>query len=177
MTDDLFLNSPRSHFRAGMVVDAVKILGFPLFDEGALSPLDDILDFITAGALVRLLGWQWEFLPSLIAELVPASNLIPFWMLAVANVYPKWKQGETAVDQIQEHRIATRAELERRGEIMLRRAPNGNYKNLQISRNGGRIVRVSKPSPEQSRKKGLAGNAHRVVRVCRPGGPTTRSSV
>lgn len=65
------------------------------------SPLDDVLDFIAAIALVRLLGWQWEFLPSLIAELVPGLDLIPFWTLAVANVYRKWKQNESAGDQIQ----------------------------------------------------------------------------
>ena len=69
-----------------MVADAVQILGFPLFVEGALSPLDDVLDFIAAVALVRLLGWHWEFLPSLIAELVPGVDLIPFWTLAVSHL-------------------------------------------------------------------------------------------
>ena len=110
MADDSFLNSPRSRFRAAMllamVADAVQIIGFPLFVEGALSPLDDALDFIAAVALVRLLGWHWEFLPSLIAELVPGVDLIPFWTLAVANVYRKWKQSEAAGDQIQEHPVA-----------------------------------------------------------------------
>jgi hypothetical protein len=89
-----------------VVIDAVQIIGFPLFVEGALSPLDDFLDFIAAVTLVRLLGWHWEFLPSLIAELVPGADLIPFWTLAVANVYRKWKQGEDAEGQIQEHRVA-----------------------------------------------------------------------
>ena len=110
MAEASFLNTPRSSFRAAMVVamvaDAVQIVGFPLFVEGVLSPLDDILDFIAAVALVRLLGWHWEFLPSLIAELVPGLDLIPFWTLAVANVYRKWKQGEAAGDQIQEQRVA-----------------------------------------------------------------------
>ena len=91
-----------------VLADAVQIIGFPLFAEGALSPLDDILDFITAVVLVRLLGWHWEFLPSLIAELVPGVDLIPFWTLAVANVYRKWKQSEGVGDQIQEHRVALR---------------------------------------------------------------------
>jgi len=110
MADDSFLNTPRSRFRAAMllamVTDAIQIIGFPLFVEGALSPLDDILDFVAAVVLVRLLGCHWEFLPSLIAELVPGADLIPFWRLAVANVYRKWKQGEAAGDQIQEHRVA-----------------------------------------------------------------------
>ena len=112
MAEASFLKTPRSRFRVALVLavvaDAVQIIGFPLFVEGALSPLDDILDFITAVALVRLLGWQWEFLPSLIAELVPGVDLIPFWTLAVANVYRKWKQSEAAGDQIQEHRVALR---------------------------------------------------------------------
>ena len=102
ISDESLLSSPRSRFRAAMflavLVDAVQIIGLPLFGEGALSPLDDVLDFITAVVLVRLLGWHWEFLPSLIAELVPGVDLIPFWTLAVANVYRKWKQGETAGD-------------------------------------------------------------------------------
>jgi hypothetical protein len=112
MAEASFLKTQRSRFRAAMVLamvaDAVQIIGFPLFVEGALSPLDDVLDFIAAVALVRLLGWHWEFLPSLIAELVPGADLIPFWTLAVANVYRKWKQGEAAGDQIQEQRVALR---------------------------------------------------------------------
>jgi hypothetical protein len=112
MTDDLFLNSTRSRFRTAMVLaivaDAVQIVGFPLFVEGALSPLDDILDVIVAVALFRLLGFHWEFLPSLMAELVPGFDLVPFWTLAVANVYRKWKQVEAAGDQIQEDRPALR---------------------------------------------------------------------
>lgn len=112
MPDDSFLNSPRSRFRAAMllavVADGVQIVGLPFFGEGALSPLDDILDFIVAGALISLLGWHWEFLPSFIAELVPGVDLVPFWTLAVANVYRKWKQVEAAGNQIQEQRVALR---------------------------------------------------------------------
>jgi hypothetical protein len=91
-----------------MVADAVQIIGFPLFAEGALSPLDDILDVIVAVALLRLIGWHWEFLPSFAAELVPGVDLVPFWTLAVANVYRKWKQIEVAGDHIQEHQTALR---------------------------------------------------------------------
>ena len=112
MADDSFLNSPRSRFRTAlvlaMVADAVQIVVFPLFVEGALSPLEDILDLIVAVALFRLLGWHWEFLPSSIAKLVPGVDLVPFWTLAVANVYRKWKQVEAAEDQIREHQAALR---------------------------------------------------------------------
>jgi hypothetical protein len=101
MLDDSFLKSPRSCFRAALVLaivaDAVQILIFPLFAEGAISPLDDILDLTVMVALIRLIGWHWEFLPSFIAELVPGLDLVPFWTLAVVNVYRKWKRVEDAV--------------------------------------------------------------------------------
>lgn len=112
MSQDSLLSLPRSRFRAAIIlavtVDALQIIAFPLLAEGALSPLDDILDLIAAVLLVRLLGWHWEFLPSLVAELVPGVDLIPFWTLAVANVYRKWKQGETA-GQIQQQALALRS--------------------------------------------------------------------
>lgn len=96
MALDLSLDSPRSRFRAALVLaitaDAVQLIGFPLFVEGAVSPLDDILDFIVAVALSGLLGWHWEFMPSLLGKLVPGVDMVPLWTLAVASVYGKWKQ-------------------------------------------------------------------------------------
>jgi len=72
----------------------------PLFAEGTLSPADDVLDIGVAAVLVRLLGWQWELLPAFAAELVPGVDLVPFWTLAVINVYRKWKQiKEASVEQ------------------------------------------------------------------------------
>jgi len=94
--DDLEALSPRSRFRIAMILamatDALQVFVFPLFAEGALSPADDVLDVAVAGVLVCLLGWHWEFLPTFFAELVPGADLVPFWTLAVANVYRKWKQ-------------------------------------------------------------------------------------
>jgi hypothetical protein len=88
--------SERSRFRTAMVIaagaDALQVFVFPLFSEGALSPADDILDLVVAAVLVRLVGWQWEFLPAFAAELVPGVDLVPFWTLSVANVYRRWKQ-------------------------------------------------------------------------------------
>ena len=96
MTRDAVTISPGSRFRAAMVLaiiaDTLQIVGFPLFVEGALSPTDDILDFGVAAVLVRLLGWHWEFLPSFLAKLVPGVDLVPFWTVAVANVYRKAKR-------------------------------------------------------------------------------------
>jgi hypothetical protein len=96
MAFSLSLDSSRSRFRAALVLavvaDGVQWIGFPLFVEGAFSPLDDILDFIVAVALSGLLGWHWEFMPSLLGKLVPGVDMVPLWTLAVASVYRKWKQ-------------------------------------------------------------------------------------
>ena len=96
MSDELSALSSRSRFRAGMILamaaDALQLCVFPMFAEGALSPAEDVLDIAVAFILVRLLGWHWEFLPSFAAKLIPGADLVPFWTLAVANVYRKWKQ-------------------------------------------------------------------------------------
>jgi hypothetical protein len=101
MPCDSFLKSPRSRFRAAMVLavlaDGLQIAIFPLFAEGAISPLDDVLDLVVMAGLVWLIGWNWEFVPSFVAELVPGLDLVPFWTLAVANVYRKRKPVEDAV--------------------------------------------------------------------------------
>lgn len=96
MTHDTITISPGWRFRAAMVLavvaDALQIIVFPLFVEGALSPADDVLDFGVGAMMVHLLGWHWEFLPSFLAKLVPGIDLVPLWTLAVANVYRKSKQ-------------------------------------------------------------------------------------
>ena len=101
---DLSLNSQRSRFRAALLVaviaDIVQIVGFPLFAEGALSPVDDILDGVLAVAMTGLLGWHWEFMPSFAAKLIPGIDLVPFWTLAVGNVYRKWKRVQPSGDVI-----------------------------------------------------------------------------
>jgi len=74
-----------------VIADALQIIIFPAFVEGALSPADDVLDFGVAAILINLLGWHWEFLPSFLAKLVPGVDLVPFWTMAVANVYRKSK--------------------------------------------------------------------------------------
>jgi hypothetical protein len=103
MTQDAITISPGSRFRAAMVLaviaDAIQILVFPLFVEGALSPADDILDFGIAALLINLLGWHWEFLPSFLAKLAPGVDLVPFWTMAVANVYRKSKQKAVAEEE------------------------------------------------------------------------------
>jgi hypothetical protein len=66
-----------------IIADALQIIAFPLFAEGGLSPADDALDLLVAFALIRLLGWHWAFLPTLLAEAIPGMDLIPTWTMAV----------------------------------------------------------------------------------------------
>lgn len=108
--EDPILRSAPARFRAAMVLavaaDALQILVFPFFAEGAWSPADDLLDVAVAAVLVHLVGWHWEFLPSFVAELVPGVDLVPFWTLAVINVYRKWKQITITVEETPGQRLA-----------------------------------------------------------------------
>ena len=103
MTPDNITISPGSRFRAAMIVaiiaDALQIVIFPLFIEGAASPANDVLDVGVGAVLAYLLGWHWEFLPSLFAKLIPGVDLVPFWTMAVANVYRKSKRIAVAVEE------------------------------------------------------------------------------
>ena len=107
MSDDSITLSPRLRFQAAMalamVADGLQLVLFPMFGEGAFSPADDVLDFGVAAALIHLLGWHWEFLPSFFAELIPGVDLVPFWTLAVANVYRKSRHAAPTPDEISEH--------------------------------------------------------------------------
>jgi hypothetical protein len=88
-----------------ITADALQIVVLPLFIAGALSPADDLLDFTVGAMMVHLLGWHWEFLPSFVAKLVPGVDLVPFWTIAVANVYRKSKRMVvTAEESGRQHR-------------------------------------------------------------------------
>jgi hypothetical protein len=103
VTQDTIAISPGSRFRAALILaivaDAIQIVVFPLFVEGAVSPADDILDLGIGVVLVRLLGWHWELLPSFLAKLVPGVDLVPFWTMAVASVYRKSKRIAIATEE------------------------------------------------------------------------------
>ena len=94
-TNDSIKLLPGPRFRVALMVavlaDALQLIVFPFFVEGAESPADDVLDCGVAGLMMWLLGWHWEFLPSVLAKLVPGVDLVPFWTLSVANVYRKSK--------------------------------------------------------------------------------------
>ena len=106
MAHDTITFSPGPRFRGAMtlaiIADALQIVIFPLFIEGAASPADDILDFGVGAVLVYLLGWHWEFLPSFFAKLVPGVDLVPFWTMAVANVYRKSKPTAITTEESRE---------------------------------------------------------------------------
>ena len=111
MSDDKITISAGPRFQAAMILaiiaDALQIAVFPVFVEGAMSPAEDVLDFGVGALMVHLLGWHWEFLPSFFAKLVPGVDLVPFWTIAVANVYRKSK------------RMAVEAEQDRRSQPAL----------------------------------------------------------
>lgn len=110
LNEDRISISPRTRFRIAMVLamatDAFQVFVFPLFAEGAFSPADDVLDILVAVVLVHLLGWHWEFLPAFAAELVPGVDLVPFWTMAVANVYRKWKRITINAEETREQHLA-----------------------------------------------------------------------
>jgi len=86
-----FLKTVRSpeHRLAWLVAiaaDAIQIGALPLFAAGGLSPADALLDLGVAAILIRLLGWHWAFLPTLLAELLPGFDLFPTWTAAVFYV-------------------------------------------------------------------------------------------
>jgi hypothetical protein len=66
-----------------VAADALQIGAFPLFAEGALSPLDSVLDLVVAFMLIRLVGWHWAFLPTIVAEALPGADLFPTWTAAL----------------------------------------------------------------------------------------------
>jgi len=104
--------SNRLRFRAALVLaviaDAIQIVLLPLFVEGAESPADDMLDLGLGAAMVYLLGWHWEFLPSFFGKLVPGVDLVPFWTLAVANVYRKSKRLPVTIEGIRDEDLGQR---------------------------------------------------------------------
>lgn len=117
MSDDKITISAGPRFQAAMILaivaDALQIAIFPVFAEGAMSPAEDVLDLGVGALMVHLLGWHWEFLPSFFAKLVPGVDLVPFWTLAVFNVYRKSK------------RMAVEAEQSRQSQMELEDSASG----------------------------------------------------
>lgn len=66
-----------------IVVDAAQIGLIPLFVEGGISIVNDVVDVVVAIVMVLLVGWHWTFLPAFLAEMVPFFDLAPTWTAAV----------------------------------------------------------------------------------------------
>jgi hypothetical protein len=82
-----------------MAADALQITVLPFFVEGGFSPADVALDAFVAITLIRLLGWHWAFLPTMMAELVPGFDLFPTWTAAVFYVTRQQvREGEVQVE-------------------------------------------------------------------------------
>src|SRR3954454_17408707 len=111
MNQDPVIIPQRRRFQAAMtlaiIADALRIIVFPLFIEGAISPVDDLLDLGIGAALAYLLGWHWEFLPSFFAKLVPGVDLVPFWTMSVANVYRKSRKMLVTIEATREEPART----------------------------------------------------------------------
>jgi hypothetical protein len=73
----------RLAWAVAIAADLLKIVAFPLFAEGGVSPADSLLDLVVAFMMIRLLGWHWAFLPTAAAKLIPAADLFPTWTAAV----------------------------------------------------------------------------------------------
>ena len=86
----------RAAMALAVVADILQMALFPLFIEGGISPVDDVLDLAMAGVLTYLLGWHWEFAPSFIGKLVPGVDFVPLWSLAVGNVWRKSRHAEAS---------------------------------------------------------------------------------
>ena len=76
----------RMAWAVAVAADALQIGALPLFAEGVLSPLDSVLDLVVAFMLIRLVGWHWAFLPTIVAEELPSVDLFPTWTAALLLV-------------------------------------------------------------------------------------------
>jgi len=93
------LSNPRgTALGIAVLADAVQIVFFPMFVEGAFSPLDDLLDIVVAWLLIRLLGWHWAFLPSFVAKVLPGVDLVPTWTMAVLLATRRMPREQTKIE-------------------------------------------------------------------------------
>ena len=76
----------RTAWMIALGADALQVAAFPFFAEGGFSPLDSLLDMVVAFLLIRLVGWHWAFLPTMIAEVLPGADLFPTWSAALLFV-------------------------------------------------------------------------------------------
>ncbi len=66
--------------------DLCQMALFPLFFEGALSPLDWAVDITTAILLLLIVGFKARLALAFAAELVPGLDLFPTWTALVLSL-------------------------------------------------------------------------------------------
>ena len=66
-----------------LVADVAQWVLVPLVVGGAASPVNDAIDLGVAAAMIVLVGWNWAFVPTFLAELIPVVDLVPTWTIAV----------------------------------------------------------------------------------------------
>ena len=70
----------------------ITVAGAPL---GELSAF--VLDCVVMGAMTKLLGFHWMFLPSFGVEVIPGLDLLPTWVGCVAFVV--WQRKKEQASQ------------------------------------------------------------------------------
>jgi hypothetical protein len=93
-TKEISRSRAQAAWAIAVAADFLQIIAFPFFWEGAASPLEDALDLIVGAALTGLIGWHWSFVPSFVAKLVPALDLVPTWSAAVLLANRKTTKAE-----------------------------------------------------------------------------------
>lgn len=86
------LTRVRAAWILALVADAMQIILMPALGEGFLSPAMDAVDLVVGIGMVVLLGWHFAFLPTALAEVIPALNVFPTWTAAVFFVTRKHKK-------------------------------------------------------------------------------------
>jgi hypothetical protein len=81
------------------------LVGAPL-GEGAAF----VLDCIVMGAMTKILGFHWMFLPTFCVEVIPGIDLLPTWVGCVAFVvWQRKKQQAPPIVDVQEAEIVQEA--------------------------------------------------------------------
>jgi len=75
-----------------IAADALQIWLFPLFAGGVAEGADAALELVVALILCGLCGFHPAFLPTFVAEALPAVDLFPSWTLATLYVTRRSKQ-------------------------------------------------------------------------------------
>jgi hypothetical protein len=73
-------------FTIAILADAVQLVLWPAFAEGAASPFDAALDAVVAVALLLILGPSGRLLGALALEATPGADLFPTWTAVVGSI-------------------------------------------------------------------------------------------